>query len=86
MATERHAVKCLDCDVTLVPNGAWQKCKCEHLYIDDSPDSFQRIGFLDEERVELIEPEEKSADSRSQTRRKKVQRSGDKWTESGTFE
>lgn len=75
MAAERTSVKCLDCDSTVSPENKWQQCKCGHLYVDATTDP-AKVGFLDEDRVEYTD--EKGP-------KKKVQRSKDKFTESGTF-
>lgn len=77
MGAERNAVKCLDCDQVLTPNDEWQACTCGHLYMDGSGPEF-RLGFLSEDRVETV------GESKSQARRKKVQKSGDQWTDSET--
>lgn len=88
----REAIKCLDCGVTVAPVDKWEQCGCGHLYVDASIDP-PRVGFLSEESVqyadvfsETEQGEKLNTESRSQTRRKKVQKSGDKWAESGSFE
>lgn len=85
-------IKCLDCGVTVAPEGKWEQCECGHLYVDATVDP-PRVGFLSEDAVQYADAfskteqgEKLNSDSKSQTRRKKVQRSGDQWTESGTFE
>lgn len=68
-------VKCLDCDTVVAPTDKWEQCKCGHLYVDASGEGNKRVGFLDEDRVEY-------ADEQKVGPKKKVQRSGDKFTDS----
>ena len=91
MGERTRAVKCLDCDTTVAPEGVWQQCECGHLYVDGTTEP-PRVGFLNEDRVEYTEGQKLGplvtvvrGKSQSQQKREKVQRSGDQWTESETF-
>lgn len=88
----RNAVKCLDCGDTIESTHRhhWVQCSCGHAFVDGGTEYLRR-GFLDEDRivdlseVEGTETVEGKTDSKSEARRKKVQkgvprRSGDAWT------
>jgi len=65
-------VKCLDCDTVVNPAGVWEQCPCGHVYVDRSGE-LTRVGFLDETRVEYAEAQKLGE-------KKRVQRTGDKFT------
>lgn len=67
-------VKCLDCDTVVNPVGAWEQCPCGHLYVDASGTD-RKVGFLDEDHVEYAEGQELGP-------KKRVKRTGDKFTDS----
>lgn len=67
-------VKCLDCDTVVNPIMSWEQCTCGHVYVDASGDT-KKVGFLDEDRVEYAEGQKLGP-------KKKVQRTGDKFTDS----
>lgn len=71
-------VKCLDCDTVLNPIMSWEQCKCGHLYVDASGDT-KKVGFLDEDRVEYAEGQVLGP-------KKRVKRTGDKFTDSTMME
>lgn len=71
-------VKCLDCDIVVNPMSTWEQCGCGHVYVDASGDT-RKVGFLDEERVEYANKQELDP-------KKKVTRSGDKFTDSKMME
>lgn len=60
------------------PVDTWEQCKCGLLYIDATVNP-PKVGFLDEQYVEY------AADQKLGPK-KRVQRSGDKFTGSGTFD
>jgi hypothetical protein len=66
-------VKCLDCDTVVNPIMSWEQCKCGHVYVDASGET-KKVGFLDEDRVEY-------ADGQELGPKKRVKRTGDKFTD-----
>lgn len=78
MRTVPPVIKCLDCDTVVSPEGKWEQCHCGHLYVDTSGE-VEKIGFLDANCVEDMTPGQAAGP------KKKVEKSKDKFTESGTF-